>query len=174
MPTDLLPAAVTPVGVDEVRAFLRLETSAEDAVLAGFIRAATGLAEAFTGQMLIVRAVDERVPSGCGWTRLKATPVVAIAGVDGMGGPLPAAAFEIDVDASGDGWVRIDGGTERFVTVRYTAGLAADWNAVPEALRAGIVRLCAHLYTHRDAPDGGSPPAAVVALWRPWRRLRLA
>jgi uncharacterized phiE125 gp8 family phage protein len=57
--------------------------------------------------------------------------------------------------------------------VRFRAGLGADWNDVPEPLRQGLIRLVAHFYTHRDAADAGAPPAAVAALWRPWRRLRL-
>ena len=57
--------------------------------------------------------------------------------------------------------------------VRYGAGRAHDWNGVPEPLRHGIVRMAAHLYTHRDGEDGGAPPAAVTALWLPYRRLRL-
>jgi hypothetical protein len=36
-----------------------------------------------------------------------------------------------------------------------------------------VLRLVAHLFTSRDGP-GGDPPAAVTALWRPYRRLRLA
>jgi hypothetical protein len=35
------------------------------------------------------------------------------------------------------------------------------------------VRLTAHLYTHRSLDGGAGPPAAVTALWRPWRRLGL-
>lgn len=40
-----------------------------------------------------------------------------------------------------------------------------------EPLRQGIVRLVAHMHLHRDGDQ--SPPAAVAALWRPWRRMRL-
>jgi hypothetical protein len=46
------------------------------------------------------------------------------------------------------------------------------WGAHP--LRQGVVRLAAHLYAERDGPELGGPPAAVTALWRPWRRMRLA
>jgi hypothetical protein len=53
------------------------------------------------------------------------------------------------------------------------AGKAADWNGIQEPLRQGIVRMAAHLYTHRDGEDGRGPPAAVTALWLPYRRLRL-
>jgi uncharacterized phiE125 gp8 family phage protein len=51
--------------------------------------------------------------------------------------------------------------------------MATDPNGLPEALRHGIVRLAAHLYSHRDEAEQAGPPAAVTALWRPWRRLRL-
>jgi hypothetical protein len=33
----------------------------------------------------------------------------------------------------------------------------------------GVVLLAAHLFEHRG--DGATPPAAVAALWRPYRRL---
>jgi uncharacterized phiE125 gp8 family phage protein len=60
----------------------------------------------------------------------------------------------------------------RLAKISFTAGVAADWNGVPEPLRQGIVRLAAHLYGARGQ-DEGAPPASVAALWRPWRRVRL-
>ena len=57
--------------------------------------------------------------------------------------------------------------------VRGQAGLATEPNGVPEPLRQGILRLVAHLFTTRDG-SGGEPPAAVGALWRPYRKMRLA
>jgi uncharacterized phiE125 gp8 family phage protein len=61
------------------------------------------------------------------------------------------------------------------VAVRFTAGLAPDWAALPEALRHGVLRLAAHQYRQREGDQQSAlPPAAVAALWRPWRRLRLA
>jgi hypothetical protein len=51
--------------------------------------------------------------------------------------------------------------------------LAIDPNGVPEPLRQGILRLITHLFATRDG-TGGEPPAAVTALWRPYRRMRLA
>ena len=167
------PAGDQAVGLDEVKAFLRIDGAEEDALLAGFVRTATDLAEAFTGQKLLVRDFTERVACVSTWQRLAATPVVAIDGIDGSAGALPGIAYEVDIDLSGDGWVRIVTSADRHATVRYRAGMAADWNGIPEALRLGIVRLVSHFYMHRDAPDVGSAPTAVAALWRPWRRLRL-
>lgn len=171
---DILPPGVAPVAIEEAKAFLRIVDGSEDALIAGFIRAATGLAEAFTGQALIVRDVAETALVAPTWQRLKTAPCVAIAAIDAFGGATPGPAYESDIDLSGNGWVRIiDPRGSARVTVRYRAGLAADWNGVPEPLRLGIVRLVSHFHAHRDAADAGGPPAAVAALWRPWRRLRL-
>lgn len=167
-----------PIALAELKAFLRVTMSDEDALLAGLARGAADLCEAFTGRALIGRAVEQAMAASSAWARLGAAPVLSIEGVaalgeDGEASPLAAAAFAIDIDAAGDGWVRVlDAGGAKRVLVSYRAGMAADPNGLPEALRHGIVRLAAHLYTHRDEADQ-APPAAVTALWRPWRRLRL-
>jgi uncharacterized phiE125 gp8 family phage protein len=162
------------VSLIECKAYLRLERDDEDALLAGFVRTATALCEAFTGQWLMVRASEQRLACDAGWQRLQALPVVAISGVTSAGAPLAGDAYETDIDLAGCGWVRLlaPAGLDAPL-VQFRAGLAADWNGVPEPLRQGLVRLVAHLFTHRDAADAGPPPAAVVAMWRPWRRMRL-
>lgn len=172
-------AAAPPVTIDEAKAYLRIEGEAEDAALAGLVRAATGLCEGFTGQALIAREVRETIPASSEWRRLARTPVRVISAVEGLPAEgsafaLPVDAYAIDIDANGDGWARVirQGAAGRAI-VTYEAGMAAEWNGVPEPVRQGIVRLVAHLFTHRDAADGAGPPAAVAALWRPWRRMRL-
>jgi len=172
-------AAPLPVPLAEVKAFLSISVGDEDALLAGLARGAADMCEAFTGRALVEREVTELLAARTAWTRLGAAPVRAILGVeavaeDGEATALAAQAFAVDIDAAGDGWVRLLGGIEeKRLRISYRAGMATDPNGVPEALRHGIVRLAAHLYTHRDRPEGAGPPAAVTALWRPWRRLRL-
>ena len=56
----------------------------------------------------------------------------------------------------------------------YSAGLATDWDELPAGLRQGIVRMAGYLYANRDGIDAGGPPSAVTALWRPYRRMRMA
>jgi uncharacterized phiE125 gp8 family phage protein len=168
-----------PIALAELKAFLRVSVSEEDALLAALARGAADMCEAFTGRALIDRAVEEVLAASPAWARLGAAPVRSIEGVaalgeDGEASPLAAEAFAIDIDAAGDGWVRVlDAAGAKRVLVSYHAGMAADPNGLPEALRHGIVRLAAHLYTQRDQADEAGPPAAVTALWRPWRRLRL-
>ncbi|HEX2763996.1 MAG TPA: head-tail connector protein [Allosphingosinicella sp.] len=174
----LLPAAAA----EAAKSYLRVERSDEDGLIARLVAAAGELCEGFTRQALIVRAFEETMPASRAWQRLERTPVRAITSVGaldaaGAATPLAVGAYAIDIDANGDGWVRIEApGRLRRVRVAYSAGLAADWDALPAALRQGILRLAAHFYAHRTAEPGrGSedPPAAVSALWSPYRRLRL-
>lgn len=174
-----------PEAAAEARSWLRALPGDEEALIATLVQGAAELCERFTGLVLIAREVREVLRPGEGWTRLGRTPVRAIAGIaaagaDGVASPLPADAFAVDIDGNGDGWVRVSAPKLRpLVKVTYSAGLAAGWETVPDALRHGIVRLASHLYTFRTGPEPGSggrgsePPASVTALWRPYRRMRL-
>lgn len=171
--------AIGPEAVDEVKTSLRIANGDEDALAGGLIGSAASLCEQFTGRVLLRRSFSEVIAASSAWARLQAGPVQAILGVealalDGSVQSLASDAYAVDIDAGGAGWVRVTaptGGAR--VRVRYQAGIAADWTGLPEGLRHGIVRLAAHLYTQRDRVDEAGPPAAVTALWRPWRRLRV-
>ncbi len=164
----------------DIKAYLRLAGTDEDGLIARLGAVALAHGEAFTGQLLLTRTVTETVPARAEWRRLAATPVGAITGVSGLSPlgvaiPLAADGYAIDIDAAGDGWVRlIAPAPSTRLVVTCTAGLAATWGTLPDALRQGAVRLAAHLFTNRDSAEEGAPPAAVAALWRPWRRMRLS
>lgn len=165
--------------LDELKAYLRIETAGEDGVLTGLLRSAAALCERFTGQWLVRRPARETVAGDGGWQRLSARPVVAIEGVeavdaDGVAEALPVGAYAIDIDASGDGWVRSAHAADgRRLMVRYQAGLATALDGVPDPLRQGMVRLAAEHFIARGT-ESAAPPAVVSALWRPYRRMRLA
>lgn len=171
--------AAPGVSLAEAQAYVRVETGEEEAILAGLIRTATAICEQFIGQVILSRQFTETLRGCDQWQRLSPTPIRSIDAVeavaeDGSATPLPAGAYAIDIDSAGDGWIRMMPG-HGAVTLRVTAtaGLAGDSNQVPEPIRQGIVRLTAHLFNARDG-GGGDPPAAVTALWRPYRRMRLA
>ena len=167
------------VSLSEAQGFVRVETGEEEAILAGLIRTASALCEAFLNQVVIARPFTEQVPLSGDWQRLQAAPVRSIDGVelialDGTATLLAPDAYAIDIDSAGDGWVRvISAGAGRRVRVTGIAGMATESNAVPEPIRQGVLRLVAYLFASRDGA-GGEPPAAVTALWRPYRRMRLA
>jgi len=163
----------------EAQAFVRVETGEEEALLAGLVRTASAVCEAFINQVLIVRDFTQDLSASGEWQRLALAPVRSIDSVetvagDGTAAALAADAYAIDVDASGDGWVRLTGVSDATrIRVRASAGIAGGTNELPEPLRHGILRLVGHLFASREG-DSGEPPAAVTALWRPYRRMRLS
>jgi uncharacterized phiE125 gp8 family phage protein len=165
--------------ISELRDYLRLDHDGDDAALHAFARSAAELCQAYIGQQLLASPLAERVTPRGDWTMLSARPVVSIdrlamIGSDGVEQALASGAYAVDIDGEARGWWRALtaqlGG--RWV-IHYRAGLADDWNAVPEALRLGIIRMAAHCYHNRDGDAALSPPPAVGALWRPWRRVAL-
>lgn len=162
----------------ETKAWLRIETALDDGAIAALVRSAIGMAEEFCAQIMFARTGTETLPLSNEWTRMRACPVLAITAArslatDGTATALAPATYSMDITADGDGWVRINlPGTDTRVEFDISAGIANDWASLPDALRQGIVRLAAHLFTERE--NSGPPPAIVTALWRPWRRMRVA
>lgn len=159
----------------EVKAALHLSASDEDALIAAYAETALGLAEQFLGRVLIVRPMVERIPASACWQRLGAMPVMAITAVSRVTGEgsaaLPVEDYTIDLDAEAGGWVRVTAPGDDPVEVQYQAGWLGGWAMIPAPIRQGAVMLAAHLYSARDAHE--PPPAAVTALWRPFRAVAL-
>ena len=165
-----------PVSLAEAKAWMGAHLPDDDVLLAGLIRTAAEMCEAYIGRLLVARTVVEVAPIAMGaWTKLAREPVLEVTSIEGL--PAEGAAFlfaadayQIDVAGAAQGWVRVllpsVAGRMR---VTYRAGLGDDANALPESIRQGIVRLVAHLYAARDDGRDVSPPAAVLALWQPWR-----
>jgi len=170
-----IPAGVIAGAVAAAQAYLRIGAGEEEALLARLAGSAMAIGEAFCGQALIQRGFVDTIARGGGWQRLAACPVKAIgtvSAIDAAATVLPLAAYGIDIDGDGVGWVRLAGALPAGrIEVRYVAGVAAEWATLPEPLAQGVTALIAHLFD--DRASNGVPPAAVAALWRPYRRMRL-
>ena len=170
-------APLAAAALPELKGWLRIVLEDEDILLTGHLAAAIGLCEQFTAMALLLRAGDEELPVCSEWMPLAIRPVTAITAVDGAEGagsfaPLTVDAYAVDIAAGGIGRVRIEvPGNATRLRVRYLAGLAESWVGLPETLRHGIIRLAAHFYSERQGD--AAVPAAVTALWRPWRKLSL-
>lgn len=119
--------------------------------------------------------------TGDGWHRLGVRPVSALISVESLSATgtrtaLASSQYAMRIDGDGQCAIRIPAGQniDRAV-VRFNAGLADQWSGLPESLRHGIMRLAAHQYRQRESAGADAlPPASVTALWRPWRRMRMA
>ncbi len=178
--TYMLESAASPVvSLADLKDYLNVSLTEDDVLLGELIDAASDLAERFTGQILVERVVNETMPITGDWQRLSVRPVrsvTAVMGVPAEGAEfaLAVAAYALDIDGNGDGWIRLgQQGAAGRVHVCYTAGIAADASEVPAAIRQGVIRLAGEYYARREGLEV-KPPAAVAALWRPWRRMRLA
>ncbi len=166
-----------PVSLEDARAWLRLGAMDEDALIERLIGAVTNICEAFTGQWLVVRAGEEMLMLQHRTARLVARPIAgvdAVAAIDAGGGEtmLDEADYRVDV-VEGAARVTVPGAAEGTrLRVAYRAGMAETAAEVPAAIRHGMLRMIQHLYEARD-DAGRTPPAAVAALWQPWRRVTL-
>lgn len=173
------PAAIAPLALAETKAMLHITRDCDDAVLTGHLRSAAALCEQFIGQSVLQRPHRETLAVARDWQVLGTQPVVAISAVSGITADgsriaLASDAYAIDIAASGEGRVRVlRPGSASRIEVQYSAGIASYWGDLPEPLRQGIVRLAAHVHLARDGDGDARPPAAVSALWRPWRVVRL-
>src|SRR3546814_12414719 len=77
MSDGVLPGE-TPVSLNEARGWLRMGATIDDAVIAGLIRAATSVCEAFIGRRLIVRAAEDVAMLRAGVAMLSVRPVVGV------------------------------------------------------------------------------------------------
>lgn len=173
--------ALAPEALAELKEWLGITTSGEDATLTVLLNAALESCEAFTGALPIESLCEEVLPVCSGWTALATRPVEAITQVEGIPAQgarfaLAASAYAFELASDGTGMVRtLDPGVATRIAVRFTAGFASGWTQLPQGLRHGVIRLAAYQYRQREtAGDVPHPPAAVAALWRPWRRMRLA
>jgi uncharacterized phiE125 gp8 family phage protein len=176
----LSPPLIAAEALDDVAAYLRLSGDDELTLIAGLLGTALLQCEAFCGTVLLRRAGTEDLRITGTWQTIKAAPLRSISGVSGLSAtgvptPIPASGYAIDIDENGTGWLRIhDGGGAIRARVSFEAGSAERWGDIAAPLRQGMLRLVAHLHNNRDGADDAGPPAAVAALWRSFRRLRLS
>lgn len=176
----VVPAILAGAALDELKDWLAITTTSDDATLTALLRSALELCEAFTGQIPLEALCEEILPPNTAWQKLATRPVMAVTGIDCLGSnnsrsPIPAEEYAFELDADGSAKIRLlrIGQCRRFA-VRFTAGMATDWVHLPDGLRQGALRLAAYYYRQRDEVEMRPlPPAAVAALWQPWRQMRL-
>lgn len=185
-PILLAGPALEPLSLDEMRVYLRLETSEEDGLVLSLIKAARHAVEQGARRALIAqkwRIRLARFPREA-QVRLPLSPILSLDAVrrfDALGNPvlLDLTLFRLDgadlclsqAHLPADGFCA-------GVEIDLTAGFGTQAADVPEALRQAMRMLVAHYYEHRaDALHEDRVthfPAAIAATVAPWRRMRLS
>lgn len=176
----LTPPSLALAALDELKDWLAITTTRDDTGLSALLRSAVEMCETFTGRMPLQAQCEEVLPSTSHWQCLATHPVLAVTGCeaieqDGTRIMLAPQDYAVELEADGSARIRIlrPALASRFAVI-FTAGMGADWPGLPEGLRHGILRLAAHNYRQRDLDKVSPvPPAAIAALWHPWRLLRL-
>ncbi|MBX9934434.1 MAG: hypothetical protein K2Y56_23455 [Methylobacterium sp.] len=179
---------VEPVSVQEMRAFLRLDSGdpgAEDPLLAGLVASARAVVEAATRRVLApgrYRILLDAWPVG-GWLPLPLSPLVAIrqaalVDADGAVTELAAGLLRLGPDPIEAPGLLVTNGVpalkEQGVLIEVEAGHGGDGPPLPMPLAQAIRLLAAQAFEHRgDEPGPEALPPMVAALIAPWRRLRL-
>lgn len=170
MSRKIYPSAQLAVPLAEVKVLLRLDQDDEDALLATFIRTATNMAEEHLRYALMRQNIDE-IFSGKGLQHIDLSDdVKTVVSVEADGMPLLPEQYILD---TGGGLHLSLLVPANIVSVRAIIGYAEHGNDIPEAIRAGIARLAAHLFSQRSCSDAVGVPASVIALWQPFRALGL-
>lgn len=191
--TLLTPPAAEPVSLASAKVHLRIDHSADDALITDLITAARQMAEAFTGRAFITQTwklVMDEAPSA-GFIALPRPPLASVTHVKtydeaDTATTMNASNYFVDTVSqpgrvilrSSGVWPTVSRSANGF-EVQYVAGYGSQASDVPLALRQGILSHIAHLYENRG--EGLSPqgdvmqsfaPASALSLYLPYRVLR--
>lgn len=187
----LAPAAM-PVSLAELKAQTRILSEDEDALMAGYLRAAVEHVEQYTGLGLIEQTWTQAFATFSDPMILRRRPllsVVSVAYLDAAGATQALDDAEYSVAGVGadksPGTVRrASGGTwptaldvEEAVTVTYQVGFGETHNDVPELIRHAILLTAATWFIYREDLSServSEVPGASKALLRDWRPLAVA
>ena len=178
--------------VEEFKAHLKVGTgfeddSLQDQTLVTFLRAAISAIEARTGKALLVRDWAWTIyewgnPLGEAFPVAPVGTITELRTTDADGDATVLATSLVRIEADMHRPLLRPRGTHLphvptngSVTLRFSAGMAADWAGVPSDLGQAVLLLATHYYEYRDdtALSDGCMPFGVTSLIQRYRPLRL-
>lgn len=179
--------AEEPVSLAEAKAFLKVDDSAEDGLIATLIAAARMHIEGVTGRALLAQSwrvvLDNWPPNRV--VKLPVTPFMSVTEItaydaDDDGHVVPLSQFMREPDrlllpasVAGMPVLRERHGIE----IDYAAGFGTEPGDVPPDIRQALLVLVSHWFEHRDAVivagSGAVVPSGFDRLVANYRRVRL-
>ena len=174
----ITPATAEPLSLAEVKEFLRVDSSDEDATLNIMISAAREMCETYTRQILMTTTIDEvgdAFPAGnISLSRSPIQSITSVSYLDSAGDTQTVSSSDYTSDLISQP-SRLDPVTSwptasvevNAVTIRYVVGYTSA-SDVPAPIRQGIMLAIASMYENRT--DGVKRlPTASEYLWNPFR-----
>lgn len=157
------PPASEPISTATAKAHLRVDASADDALIDALVKAARAHVEEITGRSVLTQTWEYRQAE---WSHEiwlpRAAPLASVTTVKyydqaGVEQTLDASTYLVDtmsepgrlVLAPGQSWPAVQG-RDLPITVRYVAGRAAI-TAADQPLVQAMLLLIAHWYEHRES-----------------------
>lgn len=183
---DKNPPLVEPVVLADMKAFLRIETNDEDALLNSLIKTARDQVERLIGRTLIRRIMvyTGPVPNGA-CLSIPRPPLLSINSIrlydgDNNEVEVPTADFKVNtkiepgelVLEAAQTWAGYLSGANT-IEIKFVAGYGDTADEVPLPIRQAIMLIVANLYEHRDTADQPLVPMMADALLMPYRWVRL-
>jgi uncharacterized phiE125 gp8 family phage protein len=164
----IVPPAVLPITLNELKAHARFDLSDEDALLVGYLRAAVDHIESSNGLALVAQTwrwvVDGFPLQCCDWIRLPIVPVLTVSSITYLDGTGAQQTLDPgDYQLSGDritpkppstSWPATWHGLDT-VVITFDAGFGPDHNFVPEDLRQVVMMIAAYWFAQREVASIG-------------------
>lgn len=160
-----------PVTIEDARLHCRIDGSQDDEVLRALVAAARNYVEAYTGRALVNQTWELRVDQFPLYFQIPKAPLASVTSItyvdlEGNTQTLSSSAYQL-VNETGpfsqpgkifqaynETWPSSRGHIDD-VRVRYVAGYGAPAD-VPEAIKAAIKLMTAHLFENREATITGT------------------
>ena len=171
-----------PVSLKAAKLHVKQEESADDALIARFIKAARMNAEEITGRQFITATWEQRFDCFPSWFELIKPPLLSVVSIkyidtDGNEATVDDSTYTVDtyrtlgrvVLNSGESWPAVKD-VINSVRIQWTAGYGPKATNVPEDIKAAITLTIGHLYEHREDVIVGTsanalPEGAMALLW---------
>lgn len=167
--------ASEPLTLAEAKAFLRIEHSADDAVITRAVAAAREAAEQYLRSALLPQTWEYTIanPYRCE-VQLPFGPAQSITSITATNNAGTTSTID-----SGQYSLSVDGSRVMFTTtpsaaklaVRYSASMASDVATIPALIKQGILH---HVAAMLEQREGAAPmPVQAIACYMPYRKVML-
>ena len=175
--------SVEPVSLSQAKAHMRVEHTADDALIETLIETARREAEGYLRCALISQQWDLRLDAFADVMEIELPPLITVDSIsyldsDGNSQTLATSVYDADIYRRpgrvtlgyGQSWPSTRA-TPNAVTIRFTAGYGTAASDVPADIRHAILFLVADLYKNRESISFGQiphelPVSARALLWQ--------